>query len=213
MKTYIYTLDCPETKQIKYVGKTINPEQRIAQHLRSKENTKKYAWIKSLKNNGLKPDITIVDCIESEWEFWEDWYIQYYKFLGFELKNHKGGGIGGRLSYETRKKISNAHKGKKKSPEHKAKCIKNLINRPPSNKGKPMAEKQRKQLFDGLAKYIENIGYPRQQHSIDKIKTLKEDIFNNKKDNKKSLVQIAREHGVTIHIARDISRGKTWKNL
>jgi predicted GIY-YIG superfamily endonuclease len=41
MKTYIYTLDCPITKTIKYVGKTINPKQRISQHIRCKENTKK----------------------------------------------------------------------------------------------------------------------------------------------------------------------------
>lgn len=175
MKTYIYSLDCPETKMPKYIGKTINIKQRLAQHIRSNEKTKKYAWIKSLKNKGLKPILTLIDTIEHDWEFWEDWYIQYYKFLGFDLKNHKGGGVGGRLSPETRNKISLKLKGKKKSTEHKAKTIKNLNKGTPWNKGKKLTEEQKKIAIKALEDFRKNnTGYwkgkKRPQETIDKIK-------------------------------------------
>lgn len=158
METYIYSLDCPITGEIKYIGKTINIKQRYSQHLRSNEKTKKYAWIKSLENKGLKPTMSIVDIVNKDWGFWEDWYIQYYKFLGFDLKNHKSGGAGGCLSLEVKQKISEKLKGKPKSEEHKNKTIKNLI--PGNNKGKKIKDCQKEKLFNGLRCYIEKNGYP-----------------------------------------------------
>lgn len=207
MKTYIYSLDCPETKTPKYIGKTINIEQRLAQHIRSNENTKKFAWIKSLKKRGLKPTITIIDVLDSDWDFWEDWYIDYYRFLGFDLKNHKGGGVGGRLSQETKNKISVRLKGKKKSKDHAEKAIINLI--PGNNKGKPISVDQREKLFNGLRKYTELNGYPN-------TKITKETAICIKNDLKKKIGTrqfIANKHNVTKHIVSDISRNKTWKDV
>lgn len=142
MITYIYTLDCPITGIPKYVGKTINKNRRLASHLRTKENTKKWAWIVNLKNKGLKPIFTIIDEVENNWEFWENWYIDYYRFLGFNLKNHKGGGIGGRLSAETREKISKKLTGIKRSDEFKIKLSVISKGRIPANKGIPMGKEE-----------------------------------------------------------------------
>lgn len=153
MKTYIYTLDCPISGTIKYVGKTINTKQRLGQHIRCKENTKKYAWIKGLKNIGLKPIMTVVDSYDSNIDFWENWYIEYYKFIGFDLKNHKGGGVGGRLSKETKEKISFKLKGKKKSEEHRLKAIKNLNTGTPWNKGKKLNESNKAKAIKSINEY------------------------------------------------------------
>lgn len=209
MKTYIYSLDCPITGIPKYVGKTINPTQRLAQHIRSNEHTKKYAWIKSLKNIGLKPNMTILESFENDFNFWENWYIEYYKFLGLELKNHKSGGAGGRLSKETRDKISAKLKGKKKSEEHKQKTIKNLVFGNPWNKGTILSKENRDKAVKALEDYRNNGGLANAKISKETAKLIKLEL--SKKQNTHRV--IAEKFKVTINIVRDISRNKTWKNI
>lgn len=195
MKTYIYSLDCPITGVPKYIGKTINPKQRLAQHIRSNENTKKYAWIKSLKNKGLNPVMTILESFENDFDFWENWYIDYYKFLGIELKNHKGGGIGGRLSKETKDKISAKLKGKKKSEEHRLKAIKNLVFGNPWNKGKKLNKDNRDKAVKALEEFRKNnpspnLGKNRSKETKQKIKdTFKEKYGWIKKENKYNSIE------------------------
>lgn len=209
MKTYIYSLDCPITGVPKYIGKTINPQQRLAQHIRSHENTKKYTWIKSLKNLKLKPIMTILESFENDYDFWENWYIDYYKFLGIELKNHKGGGVGGRLSKETRDKISAKLKGKKKSEEHKQKTIKNLVFGTPWNKGIKLSKEHRDKTVKFLEDYRNSGGLANAKINKETARLIKLEL--SKKENK--LTAIAKIFNVSIHIVTDINRNKTWKNI
>lgn len=189
---YIYSLDCPITGSPKYVGKTINPKQRLAQHIRSNEKTKKHAWIKSLKNKNLKPIMTIIESFNYDYDFWESWYIDYYRFLGLNLKNHKGGGDGGKLSNEVKNKISLKLKGKKKSEEHRLKCIKNLNTGTPWNKGIKLPNNIKEKAIKALNDYRANNkhyykGKKRSKETIDKIKrTFKE---------KYGYERVARVHG------------------
>lgn len=193
----------------KYIGRTINPEQRLAQHIRTKEGSKKYAWIKSLRNESLKPIMTVIESVSADWEFWEDWYIDYYRFLGFELKNHKGGGIGGSLSQETKDKISAKLKGKKKSEAHRLKSIKNLNQGEPWNKGIKLNESQRIAAVKSLEAYRANGGLANAKTDVNKIKEIKEFL----KATKLPIKKIAILFNVTIHIVKDLKRGKTWKNI
>lgn len=108
---YIYSLNCPITGLVKYIGKTNNLKQRYWDHLKEKKNNLKCAWIKSLKNKGLKPTIEEIDYIpESEWQFWEQYYVSLFKSWGFELKNGNDGGLGsGKMPQDVKDKISKAH--------------------------------------------------------------------------------------------------------
>jgi hypothetical protein len=60
---YIYILTDPRDGSVKYVGRSINPEQRYQQHLPPAWNTapEKRAWLIELRGLGLKPVITIID--------------------------------------------------------------------------------------------------------------------------------------------------------
>lgn len=113
-KTYIYTLADPITGLVRYVGKANNIADRYKTHFR-KEKTKKSHWIQSLVKNGLKPVIEELDCVdESDWSFWEQYWIQFFVGNGFNLTNGDSGGIGrGRSSNELNKKISKSLKGRK----------------------------------------------------------------------------------------------------
>ena len=65
--TYIYVLIESRSfnerfMQIRYVGKSNNPKDRLADHLNPsqlKEKSRKNNWIKSLKADGFKPEMEI----------------------------------------------------------------------------------------------------------------------------------------------------------
>lgn len=101
-KVYIYTLSDSETNEIKYVGKTKQSLYlRYIDHIsfsnhRIKLNYPLKNWIKHLLNNNKYPIIEIVDIVnKDEWEKEEIFYIDYFKYLGFNLKNFKNGGLKG----------------------------------------------------------------------------------------------------------------------
>jgi len=130
--TFIYELIDPITDETRYIGKSDNPSKRLSGHLKDKSHTYKVSWIKSLKNNNLYPILNIIDEVnESEWQFWERFYISLYRSWNCRLVNLAQGGEGGSLrkgyktSAETKRKISLAHKGKTFSKEHKEKISKN----------------------------------------------------------------------------------------
>lgn len=127
MTVTIYTLDCPNTGEVRYVGKTINPVKRFKSHLFDKAlaNRRRSDWIKSLKNNGQRPTMGILEVIENsndfDWQESERFWIDVLRLYGCRLLNLYSGGHGGRIpSLETRQKMSLARKGKPFSESHRA---------------------------------------------------------------------------------------------
>lgn len=85
----IYTLSCPLSGDVKYVGRSINPEARLIQHLTDKSSVKKYLWIRSLKQKGLKPVLQVIEESKRyEANLLETMYIGLFKSWGFDLFNH-----------------------------------------------------------------------------------------------------------------------------
>lgn len=87
MKTeiaYIYALVDPRNNQIRYIGKTTNPKNRLSGHITEckKDNVNHYRamWIKSLLKENLKPSIKFLKiCALSEFSKYEAEYINLYK--------------------------------------------------------------------------------------------------------------------------------------
>lgn len=119
---FVYTLACPKTDKVKYVGITNNPKQRLRKHLTSiKKPTLKNNWIKSLLNKGLEPVMTLTDSsdLRTEINNKEKYWIIKYREWGCDLKNITTGGDGGstmlgrKLTKEQSLKISLSKKGVK----------------------------------------------------------------------------------------------------
>jgi group I intron endonuclease len=112
---YIYSLVDPRTNQIRYVGKTVNFQKRLKHHINENRNrTHKEQWIHGLKKQGLLPQLEILDIVpETEWQFWESWWISLLRSWSFDLTNIGFGGEGGNDTPETRLKISIKNKGNK----------------------------------------------------------------------------------------------------
>lgn len=140
--TFIYGLWDPRNYQLRYIGKSDNPERRLKQHIASakKQKRKNYlqCWINSLLSDGLNPFVEILEeVLISEWDKAErDWIIECKNF-GLSLTNTSEGGeappnqlgtihphseetkdkirqkaIGRECTEETKNKIREANKGK-----------------------------------------------------------------------------------------------------
>jgi hypothetical protein len=120
MMTFIYTLSDPITNEIRYVGKTKNPSDRLKGHIKEsyKKNTYKNNWVNGLITKNNTPIMEIIDEVEENWQFWESFYIYLFKSWGFNLTNMTDGGEGVSFcSNIIRKKISDRLKEYHK--EHK----------------------------------------------------------------------------------------------
>ncbi len=94
---FIYTLEHPVTQEIRYVGKTRNPAARLKEHRREYLNPKshKVNWVRQLRSEKLRPVLKILDeVVESEWHFWEKYWIEQMRQWGCRLLNHTSGGDG-----------------------------------------------------------------------------------------------------------------------
>lgn len=144
--TYIYSLSYPEGN-IRYIGKTNIPKNRIRNHIyeakRNKWNSHKNNWIKQLLSEGNKPIFNIIE--EVDYEKWEDaeiYWIAQFKAWNFDLVNKNPGGIGVKFhTDDTRKKMSEQRKGK--NPGKEGNFKKGIIAH---NKGKKMSEEQKEKL-------------------------------------------------------------------
>lgn len=124
---FIYTLSDADGK-IRYVGKTKQYlKQRLYSHILESKNstttTHKKNWIKSLLEKGERPTIQVIDEVpESEWPFWEQYWIDQMKSWGFNLTNSTEGGQGGngyRHSESSRYKMRQSKLGKKLPESHR----------------------------------------------------------------------------------------------
>jgi group I intron endonuclease len=111
-ETFIYCLI--HNNEVKYVGKSDNPEKRFKQHLRNCKYRKTYKdnWLKGLLVSSQIPELLVLDKVPFiNFGFWEDFYINLFKTYGFKLTNLAPGGGGGNFGELINKKISEKKKG------------------------------------------------------------------------------------------------------
>lgn len=128
----IYALHDPRDWSIRYVGKANDPTHRHGR--RRSHNRLLQRFLSELRTLGMKPRVTILQtCSADQWQVWERFWIATVRAAGEQLLNlHPGGegpiearawNKGKKLSPEYRKKLSEAHRGKKQSSEQVAKFI------------------------------------------------------------------------------------------
>jgi len=124
MDFFIYTLSDPISNEIKYIGKTKNPKDRLQRHMTpyslKQSWQSKNKWLRYLKNNGLKPIMEVLDeGDENNIDDLEIYWIAQFKTWGFKLKNETNGGTfitqkGSRLRERHIKNLKESTNKKKK---------------------------------------------------------------------------------------------------
>ena len=157
---YVYIYYDPRNNKPFYVGK--GKGDRYKEHLKSTAHTFFIRTINKIRREGFEPIITIYDDGLNEEEAFsiEKDLIQKYGRrdlgLGFLCNLTNGGeGVSGaswKLSEETKKKMSEASKGKPKSEEHRNKLKQLVVSEEhrkkigEGNKGKKLSEETKKRI-------------------------------------------------------------------
>lgn len=149
----IYVLVDPVTGDVRYVGWTNNPRQRLHAHISKARCNRTYKnhWIAKLLDEGVKPEMRIVETGVSEHKEAERRWIKHFRQLGARLTNLTDGGDGApgcHPAEETRRKMSIAHTGRKQTPESTAKTVAALKGRKqtPEHIGKLAATRKGKPI-------------------------------------------------------------------
>lgn len=141
----IYTINDPDTLEIKYIGKTIQSlKKRLSGHVtKSKYNRSTHVscWIYKLLKNNKKPIIKLLEeCSSNNWAEREKYWISYYKNI---IYNHSIGGESGALGYKCtdkhKNKISSSLKGRKRSLQERENISKGSL-------GKKLSEETKNKL-------------------------------------------------------------------
>jgi hypothetical protein len=143
---YIYGLVDPETTAIRYIGKSINPEQRLRNHINETYPCHRRNWIDSLKKKGLEPDliylVKLEGSIAEDWKRWERRWIAIAKRDGWPLVNETSGGDGvPDLSPEASAKRNKTWIGRKHTPE-------SLIKIAAASRGRRQSIEQRQRMSE-----------------------------------------------------------------
>lgn len=177
----IYKYTSPSNKI--YIGQTTNERRRRSEFLDINKSYAGTAIHYARKKYGPTAfDYEILTCVESstkqdlktELDFWERYYITFYKDLGYELYNLTDGGDVGTFGYhhceESKLKISRGNLGKHHSEETKRKMSE-------SQKGKHSGPRPQKWYKNRKCrKGVSNVWLRKSVKSIDPI-TLKETIY------------------------------------
>ncbi len=120
MAIYIYALRDPFTDEIRYIGKSIRPRERLANQCNEKSNTHRCHWIQSVLARGSKPIQEILEVLpdDANWQDIEKKWIAYGRSAGWNLTNSTDGGDGVlNISGESKERMIKTWKGRKHRPE------------------------------------------------------------------------------------------------
>jgi len=122
--TFIYALCEPNSRTVRYLGKSNSPQRRLKQHMSvsSKCASLLGAWLRELISRNEVPNLVVLSEISIElWKKEEKLFIRAGRVLCMNLVNSTDGGEGVTMTPQTRAKIAAAHLGRKHSPATKTK--------------------------------------------------------------------------------------------
>ncbi len=85
---FIYGLYEPDSDILRYVGKTTNPDARLANHFSNPPNQDMMLWFQDLRSIGKKPEIRIIETVRYQANKREQFWIRKASEDGCELLNY-----------------------------------------------------------------------------------------------------------------------------
>ena len=131
--TFIYCLRHPETREVRYVGKTVDLKIRKKSH-HQLGKTRCDNWKRSLLAEGLWPETEVLETVPvgANWPERESYWISHFKSQGANLTNLTDGGEGthGRVITDAyREKLRKAFTGRPIPQEQRERISKSLTGK------------------------------------------------------------------------------------
>lgn len=129
MTIYLYELSDPRTGEVRYVGKSVNPKERLASHIRAaKQGDVVHCrrWIAGLLAEGMRPAMQVVAQCPDNYaaNLAERTLIKERRALGSHLTNRTDGGDGQSPGYQwseqARDRLRQSVLGRKHTEQAKA---------------------------------------------------------------------------------------------
>lgn len=165
---YIYALIDPRTAEVRYIGLTRFPEKRLSNEIHYPHNNHLRNWVNSLKEDGVRPEMTILQVCKKDADEHERKWIAFHRSLGCKLLNYTDGGETGfkfsKESIEKLRVLSSSRRYGPMSEEHKAKisaALKGRLLNPNSSeqfrklnisrRGIPLSEEHKAKVSAGVS--------------------------------------------------------------
>lgn len=120
MSIFIYGLADPFTGDIRYIGKSIRPKERLRDHCNDRSVCHRTNWIQSVLAQGDRPHLVILEELPdgANWQAVERKWIAYARRSHWSLTNSTDGGDGVvNLCAESKAKMLRTWTGRKHRPE------------------------------------------------------------------------------------------------
>jgi hypothetical protein len=183
---FVYGLCDPNTKQLRYIGITIQGFHRIREHFYKSEKKSKISnclspsqsWINKLKIQNKIFEVVYLEYFDNEFglDDAERFYIEYFRSIGASLLNVElGGKKENGITTDERKRISQKTKEAMARPEVRQKLINSHVGQASHNKGKKVSPEVKNKISkaqEARVVYIQdNLGniYRGYQHAADSI--------------------------------------------
>ena len=202
-KAYIYALICPIKNEVRYIGKSIRPMQRLKDHMNDKSNCHKSHWLQYLKSMSLMPSIQILEEVpeNASWQDRERFWIKVCKTLGLPLTNNTSGGDGVcDLPHETRKRMKKIWLGRKHKPE-------SLVLIGKASKGRTHDDEWKSNMSDLMKKRVITWG-SKIAESTRKLTKEDQDSIIGRLSNGEMVKDLAQEYGVHRTTISKVKLGK-----
>lgn len=207
---YIYALSDPFTYEIRYIGKTVNINSRLASHCNDRESTYKCNWIRSVIAKGKKPAVIILETLSDSayWQESEISWIAYALSLGWPLTNSTSGGEGVvDLCQESRDRITKAWIGRKHSAE-------SILRIGQASKGRVKTEPMKQVMRDKMKGRTFTDGWLKKiAHSLNKLSDDQVREIRVHLSNKVSQYKLAEMYGVHQGTISNIKRGVSYADI
>lgn len=143
---FIYGLVDPRDRVIRYVGKSVRPMERLANHMNEKSRTWRTNWLRGLRAAGLRPTLIVLEVVHggAKWQLRERAWIAAGRLRGWPLTNCTNGGDGvPGLPPEVRERMRAVWTGRKHRPE-------SLLKMAASRKGRKHTQSHREMMRERM---------------------------------------------------------------
>lgn len=207
---YIYGLHDPRTMDLRYIGKSDRPAERLTNQMNEHADTYRCHWLGELRTLGLRPVQLIIDATPrgTDWQPAERAYIAAARAIGCRLTNGTDGGDGvPGLRPESLARMRATWLGRKHTPESRAKMSAANMGRKHTDEYREMM-RQIMSVREFTETHRQRLRESTQKLTADQVREIRAALAAGERQR-----DIGARFGVHQATISDLARGRTYRQI